>query len=329
VDSGPTAGKRVTIRDVAKSAGVSYQTVSRALNDKGEIDGTTKQRVLDTARQLGYRPSRFARGLVRQDTTSIGLVIPDLMNPFFTEVASAALDAARRQDWHVVVYDTADDPEQELSTLTVIGSQVDAIVGYLSLPQDVIDRHTSGIPVVHIGRHQRGPRSASIHVDGEEGVHAAIAHFAGTGRRRIGMLDHEKRHGPSARQGWYLDAMRSHGLPARVVGATQSIDGGQRAMAEILAADPELDAIFTYNDVIAIGAMRQARQLGRRVPEDCAVIGFDGLQIGNMVEPPLSSVRIDTRRLGGMAIEQVARLLAGVEPPAVTIRATLLLRGSA
>src|SRR5882724_12949808 len=92
--------RRVTIHDVARSAGVSRQTVSRALNDKAEIDGTTKQRVLDTARELGYRPSRFARGLVRQDTTSIGLVIPDLMNPFFTEVASAALDAARRQDWH-------------------------------------------------------------------------------------------------------------------------------------------------------------------------------------------------------------------------------------
>ncbi|MFD1045267.1 LacI family DNA-binding transcriptional regulator [Kibdelosporangium lantanae] len=169
------AGKRVTIRDVAKSAGVSYQTVSRALNDKGEIDGTTKQRVLDTARELGYRPSRFARGLVRQDTTSIGLVIPDLMNPFFTEVASAALTSARKKDWHVVVYDTADDPAQELSTLTVIGSQVDAIVGYLSLPEHVIDQHTSGLPVVHIGRAGTSPASSSIQVDGEDGVHAAVS----------------------------------------------------------------------------------------------------------------------------------------------------------
>ncbi len=105
--------KRTTINDVARTAGVSRQTVSRALNDKGEIDGTTKQRVIEAARQLGYQPSRFARGMVGQTTTTIGLVIPDLLNPFFTEVASGALDAARARGWHVIVYDTADSITEE------------------------------------------------------------------------------------------------------------------------------------------------------------------------------------------------------------------------
>jgi LacI family transcriptional regulator len=323
------AQKRVTIRDVAKSAGVSYQTVSRALNDKGEIDGSTKQRILDTARELGYRPSRFARGLVRQDTTSVGLVIPDLMNPFFTEVASAALEAARHRDWHVVVYDTADNADQELSTLRVIGSQVDAIVGYLSLPSSTIDQYTNGIPVVHIGRQHAGERHGAIFVDGETGVHDAVAHLASSGRGRIGMLDHDHRGEPSIRRAWFLDAMRSHGLTGWVVGAAQSIEGGQRAMEVMLDAHPDLDAILTYNDVIAIGAMRQAKLLGRRVPEDCAVIGFDGLAIGTLVEPPLSTVRIDTRQLGTMAIDQVAALLSGAAPTVGTIRGSLLLRGSA
>lgn len=326
---GPVPGKRITIRDVAKSAGVSYQTVSRALNDKGEIDTTTKQRVLDTAKRLGYRPSRFARGLVRQDSTSVGLVIPNLLNPYFTEVAAGALDAARRKDWHVVVYDTADDERQELSTLGMIGSQVDAVVGYFSQPDDVIDRYTSGMPVVQIGRTDVGARFGEIRVDGEEGVHAAIAHLASTGRRRIGMLDHDHHHQPSVRYSWYCDAMREHGLPTFVAEAPQSIEGGQRAMAAMLEKHPELDAIFTYNDVIAIGAMFQARLLGRRVPADFAVIGFDGLAIGNMVEPPLSSVRIDTRKVGETAIDQVGQLLSGTRPEVATIKATLLLRGSA
>src|SRR5689334_5904010 len=122
VSSSSTEPRRVTIHDVARSAGVSRQTVSRALNGKDEIERSTKQRVLDAARELGYRPSRFARGLVRQDTTTIGLVIPDLRNPFFTEVAASALEAARARGWHVVVYDTADRPEEELGTLQVIGS---------------------------------------------------------------------------------------------------------------------------------------------------------------------------------------------------------------
>jgi LacI family transcriptional regulator len=151
------AGKRVTIRDVASSAGVSHQTVS----------------------------------LVRQDTTSVGLVIPDLKNPFFTEVASAALEEARRRGWHVVVYDTAGDREQELGTLEVIGSQVDAIVGYLSAPADVVARYTGGIPVVYIGRESAGASFGSIPVDGEAGIHAAVAHLVALGRRRIGVLDHE------------------------------------------------------------------------------------------------------------------------------------------
>ena len=100
-------------------------------------------------------------------------------------------------------------------------------------------------------------------------------------------------------------------------------------MAAMLDAHPELDAIFAYNDVIAIGAMFQARLLGRRVPADMAVVGFDGLAIGNMVEPPLSSVRIDTRQVGAIAIDQVGQLLAGTTPEVATIKAELMLRGSA
>lgn len=131
--------RRETIHEVARSAGVSRQTVSRALNDHDGIDDSTKQRVLNAALELGYRPSRFARGLVRQDTTTVGLVIPDLLNPYFTEVAAAALEAARARGWHVVVYDHADSAEEELGTLQVIGSQVDAVVGYFSRPEQEID----------------------------------------------------------------------------------------------------------------------------------------------------------------------------------------------
>jgi len=321
-------GKRVTIRDVARSAGVSYQTVSRALNDKGEIDSGTKQRVLDTARELGFRPSRFARGLVRQDTTSIGLVIPDLLNPFFTEFASAALAAARLRGWHVVIYDTADDPEQELGTLRVIGSQVDAIVGYLSAPAGVVDQHTAGLPVVFIEREQAGTTYGAISIDGETGVRAAIAHLVALGRRHIAMVDHERPE-PSTRQEWFHTAMTAHGLTGRVVRGRQSFDGGRDALDALLGDGAPLDGLLAYNDVIGIGALRRARAIGLDVPADLAVIGFDGLALGELVEPPLSSVRIDTRRLGTMAVEQVARMLDGEPPEVATLTGELLLRGSA
>ncbi|MFF3559238.1 LacI family DNA-binding transcriptional regulator [Streptomyces sp. NPDC002574] len=333
VSSSGTEPRRVTIHDVARSAGVSRQTVSRALNDKNEIEGSTKQRVLDAARELGYRPSRFARGLVRQDTTTIGLVIPDLLNPFFTEVAAAALEAARARGWHVVVYDTADRPEEELGTLQVIGSQVDAVVGYFSCAEDTLERFTRGVPVVLIGRPHHSARYTSIRIDGEQGVHAAVAHLVAKGHTRIGMLDHGGRAEPSIRRDWFTAAAAAYGVDAgTVVGADQSADGGGAALRTLLAAHPDVTAVFTFNDIIAIGALREARRLGRSVPGDFAVIGFDGLQLGALVEPPLSSVALDTRRLGALAIDQAARLLTGVEPldaDALVVRAELRLGGSA
>jgi LacI family transcriptional regulator len=321
--------QKITINDVARSAGVSRQTVSRALNDKGEIDGTTKQRVLDAAKELGYRPSRFARGLVRQDTTTIGLVIPDLLNPFFTEVAAGALEAARTRGWHVVVYDTAGSTDEERGSLEVIGSQVDAVVGYFSLGEAELDTRTRGIPVVLIGRDHHTPRFSSILIDGATGVRTAIDHLVAAGHRRIGMLDYTGAE-PSIRRGWFAGAMAAHDLAADVVAAAvQSVDGGADALTELLTEHPGLTAVFTFNDIIAIGALRAARRLGRRVPADLAVVGFDGLQLGTVVDPELTSVALDTRGLGALAIEQVGRLLAGEHADDLVVHGTLVVRASA
>ncbi|MEW1864241.1 LacI family transcriptional regulator [Streptomyces sp. NBC_00669] len=331
--SGQEPARRVTIHDVARSAGVSRQTVSRALNGKDEIDRSTKQRVLDAARELGYRPSRFARGLVRQDTTTIGLVIPDLRNPFFTEVAASALEAARACGWHVVVYDTADRREEEIGTLQVIGSQVDGVVGYFSCTEDELDRYTRGMPMVLIDRDRPTERFSCIRIDGEEGVHAAIAHLVAQGHTRIGMLDHIGRAEPSLRRAWFTAAALAHGVdPGRVAGAAQSADGGGAGLRDLLAAHPEITAVFTFNDIVAVGALREARRLGLDVPGELAVIGFDGLQFGALMEPPLSSVALDTRRLGALAVEQVRRRLTGADPlppEDLVVRAELRLSGSA
>ncbi|MFC9848550.1 LacI family DNA-binding transcriptional regulator [Streptomyces sp. NPDC060223] len=331
--SSGTGPRRVTIDDVARSAGVSRQTVSRALNDKDEIGVDTKQRVLDAAHALGYRPSRFARGLVRQDTISVGLVIPDLLNPFFTEVAAAALDAARARGWHVVVCDTGDRVEEERGTLEAIASQVDAVVGYMSLAEEEIDRLTRGMPVVLIDREHRSERFSTIRIDGKQGVASAIRHLAESGHRRIGMLDHAGRSEPSNRHDWFAAAMDACGLDSDAVcRADQSVDGGEGALKDLLARHPDVTAVFTFNDIIAIGALRAARRLGRQVPQDLAVIGFDGLQLGSLVEPPLSTVALDTRELGALAVEQAARLLTrsgGLSRDELAVHGKLRLRESA
>lgn len=328
-----TESRRVTIHDVARAAGVSRQTVSRALNDKGEIDDSTKQRVLDAALTLGYRPSRFARGLVRQDTISVGLVIPDLLNPFFTEVAAAALEAARARGWQVLVFDTADSAQEEVGTLQVIASQVDAVVGYFSRPEAEIEQLTRGLPVVLIDRGEHAERFSSIRIDGRGGVRAAIAHLVEAGHRRIGMLDHAARAEPSVRHAWFAEGLAAHGLAeGPVCRADQSVEGGESAVESLLTAHPEVTAVFAFNDIIAVGALRGARRMGRQIPRDLAVIGFDGVRLGALVEPPLTTVALDTRRLGALAVDQAARLLTGgtpLGPDDLVARAELRLRGSA
>ncbi len=317
VSASGAASRKITINDVAKSAGVSRQTVSRALNDKDEIDSDTKQRVLDAARALGYRPSRFARGLVRQDTMTIGLVILDLLNRTSSRSRLCAGGRYRTHGWHVVVYDTADRAEEELGTLQVISSQVDAVIGYFSCSDSELESFTRGMPVVLIGREGRSTRFTRIRIDGREWVHAAVTHLVAKGHTDR----HDRPPGPGRAEHpahVLTAAAAAHGVDGgMVVGADQTADGGGSALRSCLTAHPDVTAAFTFNDIIAIGALREARRLGRSVPQDLAVVGFDGLQLGALMEPLLTSVALDTRQLGVLAIEQVARLLS--DPRALAV----------
>ncbi|WP_107049883.1 LacI family DNA-binding transcriptional regulator [Streptomyces bicolor] len=308
--------RRATIHDVAKLAGVSRQTVSRAVNDQGEIDPGTKERVLEAARLLDYRPSRFARGLVRKGTVTAGLVIPDLMNPFFPEVAAGVLEAAEQRGWQVVVWDSRIDEARERDALDVLSHQADAVVGYFKSPDDVLAQHLGGVPLVLLERGPQQTRFAAVGIDAAAGLEQGMAHLVAAGHRRIGMLDGV--YGPGLRREAFLKEARRHDLPVDdnwiALCDDHSVAGGEAGMERLLDERTEITAVFGFNDLLAIGAMRAARRRGRRVPDDLAVLGFDGLSLGELVDPALTTLHIDKRRLGRLAVEQVARLRAGEDP---------------
>ncbi len=311
--------RRATIHDVARLAGVSRQTVSRAVNDKGEIDPATKERVLEAARLLDYRPSRFARGMVRKGAVTAGLVIPDLRNPFFPEVAAGVLEAAEQRGWQVVVCDTRSDGAREREALDMLSHQADAVVGYFKNEDDVLARHLGGVPLVLLERGPQQTRFAAVGIDAAGGLEAGMAHLVRAGHRRIGMLDGDRSTGPGPRREAFLAEARRHGLDLDerwvVQCAEHTVAGGESGMERLLHAHhPEMTAVFGFNDLIAVGAMRTARRRGLTVPGDLAVLGFDGLSLGTLVEPALTTLDLDKRRLGRLAIEQVARLRAGEEP---------------
>jgi len=324
-------GKRPTLQDVARLAGVSHQTVSRAINNKGEIDPDTRRRVLDAARQLNYRPSRFARGLVRPDTTTIGLLVPDVVNPFFPELIAGVLDAARKRDWQVVIASAQDDHAREPELLRSLSTQVDALICYLFPPDDVIAAAVGGVPLVVMSRRSAEPSFGAVDIDSESGIRAAVHYLKTQGHQKIGMIDSSWA-ADRIRRVEFLTAAADNGLtiPADAIAdAELSLAGGESAFAGLHARRPDLTALFTYNDQIAMGAHRAARRLGLEIPRDIALIGFDGLSLGELIDPPLTTVHLDKRRMGELAVAQVASLLAGDHPPPAVLPTNLLLRGSA
>nr|WP_286259735.1 LacI family DNA-binding transcriptional regulator [Streptomyces graminofaciens] len=323
--------KRVTLRDVAQAAGVSHQTVSRAINGKGEIDPGTQQRVLDVARQLRYRPSRFGRGLVRPDVVSVGLIVPDVVNPFFPEFVAGVIAAADERDWQVLVASTENDRSRELALVRSLGQQVDALVGYISHPDAQLEPYVGTVPLVLVDRGLDSSNHALVHIDTAAGIRAGMQHLIDRGHRRIGMIDCECVSAPMLRRRTFLEVVGEHALPVDegwVVMGEQSPAGGAAAFEALYAARPDLTAVVAFNDLVAIGALRAARRLGVQVPEDCALVGYDGLSVVDLVDPPLTTLHLDKRRLGELAIHQVDQLLAGELPPPIVLTPSLTVRGT-
>jgi LacI family transcriptional regulator len=328
----PVALKRATLKDVALVAGVSHQTVSRAVNGKGEIDPETRRRVLDVARELRYRPSRFARGLVRSDLITIGLMVPDVVNPFFPEFIAGVIEAAGGREWQVVVGSTENDRTRELPLVRSLGRQVDALVGYLSHADPDLAPYVEGVPLVIVDRDDRPSAYGSVRVDIAAGVGQALRYLVGAGHRRIGMIDCDSICAPLVRRAAFLALVDEYRLPVDegwIVSGEQSMAGGGASFDALLTAHPDVTAVFAFNDLVAIGAFQAARRRGIRIPVDCALVGFDGLGVGELLDPPLTTVHIDKRRLGELAVDQVEQLLAGQPTAPAVLHPELVVRGSA
>jgi len=327
--AGSVPPRRVTLKDVARAAGVSHQTVSRAINDKGEIDPQTRRRVLDAARELRYRPSRFARGLVRPDVITVGLIVQDVVNPFYPELIAGVIEAAGNQGWQVVVGSTQNDRGGELALVRSLGRQVDALIGFLTYSDAELAPYVEGVPLVVMERHQQTSHGA-VDVDIETGVRRGIQHLVDRGHRKIGMIDCSADEGRDRRD-CFLAAIDEFDLPVDqgwIVGGGESMAGGEAAFAELRAKHPDVSAVFAYNDVVAIGAFRAARRMGLTVPQDCALLGFDGLSIGELLDPPLTTLYIDKRRMGQLAVDQVNGLLNGTTVEPSLVPTELVIRGS-
>jgi DNA-binding LacI/PurR family transcriptional regulator len=333
---------KVSIKDIAKAAGVSHSTVSRALGDSPLVSEETRARIQLLAREMGYSPDAQARSLVMGRTQTIGVVVTTITDPFIAEVVQAIESTAHQHGYSVLLASSNSEPEREIAAVEMFHSKrVDGVVVTSSrvgaLYQDHLER--LGVPVVLLNSHneQRGSYTFSVSVDNKHGGYLATSHLADLGHRRVAYVTGPANHSDDLdRLAGYRQAIVEAGLaldPALIVPGTGRVGGGQRALPALTALADSPTAVFCYNDMTAMGLLRAAREEGISVPGDLAVVGFDDVPLASYIEPPLTTIAQPKLDMGKRAMEMALDLLsrggqAGGVTSNVVVQGKLIVRES-
>jgi LacI family repressor for deo operon, udp, cdd, tsx, nupC, and nupG len=326
----PGMPRKPTIRDVAAAAGVSYQTVSRVINERPDVADGTRRRVLEVIEQLDYQPSAVARGLASRKTHTLGLITQDFSDYFFTQVIVGAEAEARRHGYYFILGSTERNPDDEPEYLRLLAErEVDGILfarpSTEGDPQHVrwlIGRNT---PLVTTSYSIPGEALMVVDVDNVDGGRQAAECLIEAGHKEIGMIA-----GPPAwksvqdRSRGCAMALQAAGLalaPARIEHGDWSYGGGYWAMRRLLERGTRLTALFAHNDRMAIGAMRALREAQVDIPDDVALVGYDDTPPASYSYPPLTTVHQPMQEVGTVAVQL---LLQMIEDPDVERRETLL-----
>lgn len=309
-----------TIKDVAREAGVSYATVSRALNDHPEISEETKKRIVKIALEMGYRPNAIAQGLVKKETKTIGLIIPDITNPFFPEVAHGIEDAAVEAGYTVFLCNTNWNPEREERYFDdLIRKQVDGLIigpcsEQISHLEKVID---SGIKTVFISRASNHPNTVSILINNLLGAQQAVEYLIQQGHKRIAFIGgREDISTTQERLQGYTQALNKNDLPVDEslikIGSFKR-DSGYFITNELLKLDDSNrpTAVFAANDLLALGVIQAVRESRLSIPKDVAVVGFDDIEFASLPEIQLTTVFQPKYDMGRLAFSTLIELIKG------------------
>jgi DNA-binding LacI/PurR family transcriptional regulator len=315
-----------SLKDVAQLAGVSVKTVSNVVNNRPHVTPAMRERVQRAVDALDYRPNLTARHLRKGRTGIIALAVPELGNPYFAELAGAVVDAAARFDYTVLLDHTAGLREQEV--LVTQGFRAHVIDGLILSPieletADLLGRRDDA-PLVLLGEREYDAPYDQIAIDNVAAARTAVRHLTGLGRRRIAFLGARRE---LARQpahlrlrGW-REELTAAGLAHddTLVAATDGYGrwDGAAAMNALLNRGTRPDAVFAYNDLMALGAMRALSERGLRVPQDVSVVGFDDIEDGRFGAVTLTTVSPDKQAIARLAVERVVARLTGdpqVEP---------------
>ncbi|WP_409227088.1 LacI family DNA-binding transcriptional regulator [Gudongella sp. SC589] len=312
--------RHTTIKDIAKAAGVSTATVSMILNKKDKnISQPTRERVLKIAKDINYIPNSMARSLVTSQTKTLGLVLPDIVNPFFPEIARGAEDRAREAGYSIIICNTDDNVDQENKYIQMLSEKmVDGIILTHSANRndEMTGLENSRIPIILIDRDYDSPNVlGKVLVDNSRASRDGVNYLLKKGYRRIAYIAGPLNTGTARdRLEGYKIALSENDIHydenlVRV--GEYRLKWGYEAAEDLLDSKLDFQAIFCGNDAIAIGAMKKLRERGISVPEDIAIMGFDDIYIASMVDPELTTIKQPNYSMGYEAVNMMIDSIQG------------------
>ncbi len=324
--SEPAGGARPKMEDIARIAGVSVSTVSRALAGSPKVTGDTRARIEAAVRETGYVVNQVAQGLRLQRSRQLLVLLPTIANPFFAEVVQGIEEEAAAAGFGVLVGSTENDPRREATLARqLLTGGVDGLVLLTGrIPEGLAEQAAAG-QLVAVSETIPGSRLPTIAIDNEAAAAAAVAHLLGLGHRRIAHIGGPPGNVLTAQRarGWRR-ALAQGGIEEPPVFGDFTMASGEAAMAALLARTPCPTAVFCANDEMAIGAMKAARAAGLRVPRDLSLVGFDDISFAAFTDPPLTTIRQPRREFGRAAVIALLHRRTRRQP----IRHDLIVRAS-
>ncbi len=325
-----------TIRDVAKKAGVSIATVSRVINNKGKIRKETEEIVQQAIKDLSYTPNMVARGLSSRRSYAVALIVPTITNPFFPEMARAVEDIARDNGYNVLLCNTDDKRDRLIDYINSLSSQyVDGIIinSHNIVKEDLQKLDRLGIPLVMMDRVLDDHDFTSITVKNREGGRVATQHLVNVGCERIAHISGLEDELNSTHRMWgYRDVVSNMSWfnPSWIGKAEFSVKSGYQVAKELFVRHPDIDGIFCSNDLIAIGALKAAYEWGKKIPNELAIVGFDGIDMSGLTVPGITTIQQPTYHMGELAMEELLKQIEGQnnEPKKYELDVELILRES-
>ena len=301
----------VTIKDVAKEAGVSLMTVSRVINNKEHIASATREKVQAALEKLNYMPNISARNLVLQKTDFLGLVVPDISNPFFGDLVKASEKIARDRGYSIILGDSDGDVEAEKEYIEAFrGRMCEAIILVAPRAEDrVLQELNKKIPVILVDRKIDDDEIIQVYLDNAGGAYSAVKHLLQLGHKRIGfVMGPENVPNSHRRKAGYIKALKEFGIehnPDLEFQGEFNVETGKEAFNKFSSLENPPTAVFNSNDLMAFGFVIAARNAGYSIPDDFSVVGFDDIFLSSLMEPSLTTVKYPFVDMGTQAIKML------------------------